>query len=87
MAAGFARVLGEDVRYVAVEPEVYRGFGFPGAEDLGNMFQFKAEFEAEYCGARDLDAARALNPELQSFDAWLDAHREEIPVAPAATPA
>jgi uncharacterized protein YbjT (DUF2867 family) len=86
MAAGFARVLGEEVRYNAVAPEVYRGFGFPGAEDLGNMFQVKAEFEEEYCGARDLEVARALNPALLSFDAWLDAHREQIPVAPAAAP-
>jgi hypothetical protein len=86
MAAGFARVLGEDVRYQAVAPDVYRGLGFPGAEDLGNMFQFKAEFEAEYCEVRDLEGSRTLNPELQSFDAWLDAHHEQIPVAPAATP-
>jgi uncharacterized protein YbjT (DUF2867 family) len=87
MAAGFARILGEEVRYQAVAPDVYRGFGFPGAEDLGNMFQFKAEFEADYCAARDLDVARALNPALQSFDAWLDAHRERLTGAPAAAPA
>lgn len=87
MAAGFAQVLGEEVSYVAVAPEVYRGFGFPGAEDLGNMFQVKAEFEAEYCGPRDLEAARALNPRLQSFSQWLEANRERIPVSPAPAPA
>ena len=54
MAAELSRALGEEVRYNAVTPEAYRGFGFPGAEDLGNMFQFKRDFEDYYCGARDL---------------------------------
>ena len=45
MAAAFGSVLGEEVRYNAVPPAVYRGFGFPGAEDLGNMFQYKSDFE------------------------------------------
>ena len=39
-AAAFSKALGEDVAYNEVSPEAYRGFGFPGAEDLGNMFQF-----------------------------------------------
>ncbi len=38
-----------DVGYNAVTPEAYRGFGFPGAEDLGNMFQFYADFEDHFC--------------------------------------
>jgi hypothetical protein len=59
------------VRYNDVPPDVYRGFGFPGAEDLGNMFQFKREFQQLYCGARDLGISRSLNPALQTFDAWL----------------
>ena len=62
-------------------PEVYRGFGFPGADDLGNMFQYKRDFEAEFCGARDLDITRALNPELQTFDTWLTRNRDRIPLA------
>ena len=33
MAASFARALGREVAYNAVPPEVYRSFGFPGAED------------------------------------------------------
>jgi len=65
MAAALARALGREVIYNAVTPAAYRSFGFPGAEDLGNMFQFKQEFEAAFCGARDLDESRSLNPELQ----------------------
>ena len=42
MAAALAKALGQEVGTTRVTPEVYRGFGFPGADDLGNMFQFKA---------------------------------------------
>jgi uncharacterized protein YbjT (DUF2867 family) len=80
MAAALTKALGRDVHYNDVPPEVYRGFGFPGAEDMGNMFQFKRDFEEVYCGARDLDATRALNPSLQSFDAWLVENGSRIPL-------
>ncbi len=79
MAAAFTEALGKDVGYHDVDPEVYRGFGFPGADDLGNMFQFKRDFEADFCGPRDLSVARRLNPQLQTFAAWLAAHKDNIP--------
>jgi|ERR1700682_2614626 len=80
MAAALSKALGQKVRYDAVPPETYRGFGFPGAEDLGNMFQFNHDFEDVFCGARKLDFARALNPSLQDFDAWLATNKDRIPV-------
>ena len=81
LAAAFSDALGEPVSFNAVTPEAYRGFGFPGADDLGNMFQFTTEFEAEYCGVRDIDASRRLNPGLKSFEQWLAANKQQIPVA------
>ena len=80
MAAALTKALGQEVVHNAVTPEAYRGFGFPGADDLGNMFQFKAEFEKEFCGARDLGFSRSLNPRLQTFDAWLAANASRIPL-------
>ena len=80
LAAKMGRALGEDVRYVDVDPDVYRGYGFPGADELGNMFQFKRDFEADYVGARDLAYVRTLNPELQDFDTWLGANAGKIPL-------
>jgi hypothetical protein len=79
MAAELGKALGQDVVYNAVTAEAYRGFGFAGAEDLGNMFQYKAEFEMEFCGARDLGVSRALNPALQTFGQWLTANKGSIP--------
>jgi uncharacterized protein YbjT (DUF2867 family) len=80
MAVALTRALGEEVRYNAVTPEVYRGFGFPGADDLGNMFQFKRDFNQYFTGVRNLGFARSLNPELQTFDQWLGRHKGEIPL-------
>ena len=81
MAAGLAKALGQPVAYNAVTPEAYRGFGFPGAQDLGNMFQFKRDFEREYCGSRDLGFSRKLNPELQTFEAWVTENKSRIPLS------
>ncbi|NNG15238.1 MAG: NmrA/HSCARG family protein [Gemmatimonadales bacterium] len=80
MAAALSTAMEEPVGYNAVSPEVYRGFGFPGAEDLGNMFQYKRDFEADYCGARDLAFSRSLNPSLQTFAVWLDRNKDRIPI-------
>ena len=80
MAAGLTRALGQEIRYAAVEPEVYRGFGFPGADDIGNMFQFNRDFSKDFCAARPIDGSRALNPQLQSFETWLAKHKDRIPL-------
>jgi uncharacterized protein YbjT (DUF2867 family) len=80
MAAAFAKVLGREVVYNSVSPETYRALGFPGADDLGNMFQFKRDFESYYCGARRPDFARSLNPGLQNFETWLSRNKSRIPL-------
>jgi uncharacterized protein YbjT (DUF2867 family) len=80
MARALTEALGQEVRYNNVTPEVYRSFGFPGADDLGNMFQFKRDFNDYYRGARSLDFSRSLNPELQTFQEWLAVHKDQIPV-------
>ncbi|MCK9399062.1 MAG: NmrA/HSCARG family protein [Bacteroidales bacterium] len=80
MAASLSRALGQEIVYHSVPADVYRSFGFPGADEMGNMFQFKRDFEADYVGARNLDVARSLNPSLQSFDAWVDRNKAKIPL-------
>jgi uncharacterized protein YbjT (DUF2867 family) len=80
MAAALTRALGREVRYNDVPPEAYRKFGFPGAEDLGNMFQFNRDFADAFCAARSLEVSRALNPELQTFDQWLARNKGRIPL-------
>jgi uncharacterized protein YbjT (DUF2867 family) len=79
MAAALGKALGREVRYNSIPPDVYRGLGFPGADDLGNMFQFKRDFEKDFCGARDLALSRSLNPSLLTFEDWLRQNASRIP--------
>lgn len=79
MAAAFSRAFGQQVRYQDVPPEVYRSLGFPGAADLGNMFQFKRDFNEDFCRVRDVALSRSLNPELQTFAVWLENNKKRIP--------
>ncbi len=80
MAAALTRALGREVRFHAMAPADYRRLGFPGAEDLGNMFQFKRDFNEIFCGARSIDLSRSLNPSLQTFEQWLARNKERIPI-------
>ena len=80
LADSFAKALGQEVIYNAVPFDVYRGLGFDGAEDIGNMFQFSHDFEDYFGGARSIDFSKSLNPSLQNFDNWLEQNKSKIPL-------
>jgi uncharacterized protein YbjT (DUF2867 family) len=80
MADKLSKAMGIEIAYNEVDPETFRSFGFPGADDMGNMFQFKRDFPADYQGARPLKGTRALNPNLQTFDQWLAKNKDRIPL-------
>jgi uncharacterized protein YbjT (DUF2867 family) len=81
LAAGLAKALGEPVAFNAVTPDQFRAFGFDGAVELGNMWQFKRDCAPEYLARRDLARARALHPGLRDLPAWLAIHASRLPVA------
>lgn len=80
MAQSLSKALGQEVKYNEITPEQYRGFGFPGAEDLGNMFQFYRDFDEVCNTTRNVAFSRELNPELKSFDMWLAENAKRIPL-------
>jgi uncharacterized protein YbjT (DUF2867 family) len=80
MAAALTRALGREVLYQAMSFDAFRSLGFPGADDLGNMFQFKHDFNDYFCGARSLEFTRSVNPRLQTFAQWLETHAQQIPI-------
>ncbi|HEY3296361.1 MAG TPA: NmrA/HSCARG family protein [bacterium] len=80
MAEAMSKALGQPVRYNDVPADVFRSFGFPGADDLGNMFQYKRDFNEQFVGGRSLALTRTLNPEVKTFDAWLAEYGRMIPV-------
>ena len=68
------------VKYNAVDADVYRSFGFAGADEMGNMFQVYRDFEKQCLAARSVDVAKQLNPALQNFDQWLANNKSRIPL-------
>jgi uncharacterized protein YbjT (DUF2867 family) len=79
-AASFSRHLGVPVSFYDMPFDEYRALGFPGADDMGNMFEHHAILGEEFRRHRSPDVARALNPALQSFDVWLSANASRIPL-------
>lgn len=80
LATHLGSALGQRVEYEAVTADEYRALGFPGADELGNMFQFKRDFEESYCARRNLDDARSLNPRMATFPQWLAQNKARIPL-------
>ncbi len=78
MAAALTEAIGEPVRYVDVDPAIYRTWDFPGAAELSNMLQFKRDFAHVFCASRSVERSRQLNPSLQTFAQWLSRHAAEI---------
>lgn len=79
MAAQLSNALGKEIKYVDIEPDAYRAFGFPGADDIGNMFQYKRDFNDRFLSARSVERSRELNPKLKSFATWLREKSDQIP--------
>jgi uncharacterized protein YbjT (DUF2867 family) len=80
MAAAMSKAFGEEVTHVSPSFDDYRAYGFPGADEMGNMFQFKHDFEEQYCASRSIELARELNPKLMSFEQWLEKYADRIPI-------
>ena len=80
MADALSKALGEKVSYNGIPASVFRGFGFLGADDVGNMFQFYEEFEKELNTIRSVALSKEVNPELQSLEQWLNKNAKRIPI-------
>lgn len=80
MARALSDALRREVVYAPLSFDAYRSLGFPGADDLGNMFHVQHDFNDEFCGKRDVAFARALAPELKTFRGWLAENAARIPI-------
>lgn len=80
VAQALSDTFGKPIAYNAVPADVYRSFDFPGADDIGNMFQFKRDFAEVFQGNRNVDECRQLNPELKTLKQWLGENASRIPL-------
>lgn len=81
MADLFGNVLGEEVVYNKVSFDMFRSFGFPGADEAGNMFQFYHDFEDDVNRLRNIELTKSLNPSLKNFETWLRENKDRIPLS------
>jgi uncharacterized protein YbjT (DUF2867 family) len=75
-AETMSRHTGADVRYAYIPRETFAAFGFPGAEDLADMFEFyRLHIPSR---KQEIEQWRAVVPELQSFDAWMSQNAAKL---------
>lgn len=68
------------IHYNNPTPDAYRSFGFPGADEMGNMFQIYRDFHVEFAGKRSASLARELNPEMLTFREFLAKYKGKMAV-------
>jgi uncharacterized protein YbjT (DUF2867 family) len=75
-AAAMSRVTGKDVHYAYVPRETFAALGFPGAEDLADMFEYyRLHIPSR---AKDIETGRAIAGDVQSFDSWAQANADAL---------
>ncbi|MDQ3071065.1 MAG: NmrA/HSCARG family protein [Acidobacteriota bacterium] len=80
MAAKLGKALGQKVAFYDMPFDAYRALGFPGADDLGNMFEYQMLLGPAFLAARDPKLTRELNPATRDFDAWLRDNAAKIAI-------
>ena len=75
-AAVMTKHLGQTVRYNHIPREVFASSGFPGAEDLANMFDINRRFG--FWRESDLAMTRRLFPPTRTSEAWLAANKDRF---------
>jgi uncharacterized protein YbjT (DUF2867 family) len=71
-----SKVLHKPVVYRHVPRHIFASLGFPGAEDLANMFDFNRRYILSRQG--DMDESKRLYPGMQRFEAWAAANRRAL---------
>ena len=71
-----SEVTGKKFKFNSVDPDVYSGFGFPGAKELSHMFRF---FDvANYGEGVPAKTKATVCPELRSFRDYCEQNKERI---------
>jgi len=71
-----SQVLGVTVRYRYIPRDTFAGMGFPGAEELANMFEVQRLHIPHRKG--DLMNCWYMNPRMQSFEGWLKKNKAKF---------
>ncbi len=69
-----SQVLGVKVIYDYIPREVFAKFGFPGAEEIADMFEFYRKYSPY--DEKDLAECRKIFPGIKTFETWMKASKE-----------
>jgi uncharacterized protein YbjT (DUF2867 family) len=75
-AAIMSKVLQRNIYYNHIPREIYAAFGFPGAEELANMFEVQRLYILNRRMA--LIESYGLNPAMQTFEKWLLKNKDKF---------
>ena len=66
------------IHYNPIDADTFRTFPIPGAEEIGNNFQYFRDFNDEFLQFRSVELMNELNPNPQTFAEFVSAHRDQI---------
>jgi len=78
LAQQFSQTLGVQVSPVSISREVYKTFGFPGVEDIANMFAF---YETnEFLKSRSVEETNRISAPAKflTFEEWLQENKDKL---------
>ena len=79
MAAKVSKALDIKCDFQSVPVDDYKKFGFPGCQDLGNMFLWQSINNKMFCAARDAALTKKLYPACMDLDGFLAKFGGAIP--------
>ena len=71
-----SRVTGATIRYAYMPREAFAALGFPGAEDLADMFEYYRTLIPSR--RRDIETCREIAPDLQSLETWAKRNADKL---------
>jgi uncharacterized protein YbjT (DUF2867 family) len=78
MADAIANEFDIEVEVQTVDFATYRGFGFPGSDDLGNNFEYFRIFNDRFMSIRSESLMRELNCQVEGFAEFLKRRHDDI---------
>lgn len=73
-----AEEFGLNVQYVPVDADTYRAFPFPGADEIGNNFQYFCDFNADFMALRSAELMAELNPDAMDFRTYVQRNKAAL---------
>ncbi|KAE8577532.1 hypothetical protein XENTR_v10022936 [Xenopus tropicalis] len=66
-----SKATGKTIKDAKISLDAYRSLGFPGAQELGNMFEFY-----QMKPVRNVDLTLELNPKAKKFQEWMQQNKD-----------